>query len=565
MNESNDNTELLPEEQQSVEEAIADEQSAPIAVAEAKPLPAEADKTPTPKKKLPVAAVITTVLACLVVVGGLFAVKNYLAPKPELIVRQALAATVSQQQKLKDDIYEAIPTAKRLFEPSEPAPSETSFDLTLRSIEGIDYEQLVSAMIADSGISGTVLTDCDSGSSIADITVSLKRKPLINAQLYISPELVTAAVPTFSDTILSIAPKSLAADYKSSIFQKASPMGDDELEMMQQLLVGELEYIKAIGGISYQKLIADITEIIKKPLETAVYSYDKKSGSYLVTLDGDAVKNAVCEYYRYLYVDSEIAPAMERLLMPLLTVSGIADGDYSSSINGLLNDIEGNIPPMETVITLDIDKGVIKKANITASPADEGGDIAVFTAPFVADITLTENGCGINMMFDMNDPANGSEMEMNVNADCVFSDGVYTISVKADAKSADSDVTVPLVITAAADGSYGITFGIDTTALNDNVKLDFSTNGSAALEEEFFTVELPSSRIEYAISGESANINGALVFDYRQSVSPLSEPLTAPDEHISVFSLNEQSLQGLIDEYTAGAKSLVGKLMSIFA
>lgn len=553
MNENNTDTELLPTEQQEIITSAALSEEAGAAVT-----------APSPRKKFPTAAVVSAVLACAAVVGGLFAAKSFFAPKPEKIVLEAFEATVAQQQNLTDEIYETIPAAKRLLKPSEAAPSETAFDLTLRSVEGIDYAQLVSAMIADSGISGTVLTDPDSGSSLADITVALKRKPLINAQLYLSPELVTAAVPTFSDKIISAAPQNFAADYKNSIFNKTTPMSDDELKMMQQLITGELEYIKALGSISYQKLVDDITAIIKKPLETAVFGYDKANGRYIVTLDGEAVKSAVCEYYRYLYIDSDIAPAMEKLLMPLFTASQMAKEDYNSTMDGILAELQENIPPLETAISLEIDKGLIKTANIVAAPTEQIDGNSVFNSPFTADIVFNENNSSVNMVFNINNPVDGTEMKMTVNADGLFADNLYTLNVKVDAESDGSVVTVPLVITIAAEEDYSIDFGFDTTMSDRNVKVDFSADGTASLEEDFFTVELPSSRIYYAVSADNLNTSGALVFDYRQSNTPLTERIAPPENHLSIFSFNEQTLQQLIDEYSAGAQSLAGKLMSAF-
>ena len=75
-------------------------------------------------------------------------------------------------------------------------------------------------------------------------------------------------------------------------------------------------------------------------------------------------------------------------------------------------------------------------------------------------------------------------------------------------------------------------------------------------------MELPASRIDYAISGETANTSGALVFDYSQTYAPLTDKIAAPENSVAVFSLTESELQNLINEYTAGAQGLAGQLMS---
>ena len=572
MSENNQNNELLNEEQavQAVTEAAAEEQAAeaPAEPVETQiqptaPTAVAVEAAPAPKKKgIRPTAIITAILACLVVAGGLFAVKTFLAPKPDVIVKQAFAATVADQEKLTEEIYQAIPAAKKIFEPSQAQPTKSDFDFTLKSIEGIDYAALVSAVIADSGICGSSLIDPNEGVSAVNFTVDLKDKPLIEADMYLSTDLMTVSVPTFSDTVLSVAPKSLAADYKNSIFNQMAPMGDEELQMMQDLIIGEIDYIKTLNNISYEKLTKDITAIFAKALTNATYSYDKNTKLYVVNIPGEDVKAAVCEYYRYLYLDSEISSAMERMLSPILDAAGEDVGDYDSTMNEMIAEIEGTIPALETVINLEIEKNPIKKANIVATPAAAEGEAVTITSPIVCDVIIDGKNCDMSMSFDMSSDDAELDMKMLVKASGKFENDAYTITCDVDVNSADAKVKIPVVISIAANGDYNITAGFDTTALEDNVKLDFTSNGKITFENDVLSLELPASRIDYAISGETANTSGALVFDYSQTNAPLSDKIAAPEGTVAVFSLTESELQNLINEYTAGAQGLAGQLMS---
>lgn len=509
------------------------------------------------KKKSPLVAIVTTVLASAAVVGGLFAAKSFFAPKPKEIVLQAFAATVSEQKALSDKAYQIIPAAERLFMPTAAKPAETDFNFTLRSVEGIDYAQLISAMIADSGISGTTRFDPENATGSLELAVNLKSRPLISAEMFLSPQLITASVPELSDKVLSIVPQYLASDYQNSILGKIAPADPNELEAAQQLILSEFDRMKFQSTVSCQRIASDAAAIFAKALTNAAYSYDRNSKCYIITLPAEDVKAAVCEYLRYIFLHSEA----EKSLLPLIRAYGTADS--AADINDILADIEQKIPPLKTVISLEIEKGVIKNADISATPTAFDGKSPI-DSPIIAEIVFNEKGSDSTLSFNLDDLSSGDETNFTVTTSNLFENDICSLTVNIDIDSANESFSIPIALTMSADKSCGLTFALDFSSPDNNVSLNFVANGTLSLENEVFSINIPASRVEFAADNGSESQSKALVFDFRKTVSPLSESISAPKKHIELFSLNEESLQAIIDEYSANSQNLLGRLMGFF-
>lgn len=528
--------------------------------------PAAVAVMPRPESQKPKShlAAITAVLVCAVVAAGLFAAKTVFAPKPELVVKQAFAATMADQEAAAKEIYQKIPATEKLFKVEPSKPSKNDFEITLKSVEDMPYAALASAVIADSGIRGSVLCDPAEGSMLLDMDIHLKDNMLADAKLYASADVVAGGVPSFSDKLLSVSPKSFANDYKNSFFYGVSPLDDQTLEMIQQLLVGEIDYMKSLNNLSYEKLVEDITGVFAKALDNAAYSYDKNTKSYIVTIPGEDAKAAIVNYYRYLYLDSEIASALEGLMAPMLSAAG-EGSDYQSAMNEMISEIEANIPPMDTVINLTIDKKLIKKASIVATPVVAEGSEAIFTQPMTMDIVINGKNCDVSFALDIVDAQTQLAMNMDVTASGKYENDVYTIDMNFVFGSDETTMEMPIIMSIAADGSYNAKASVSAGAAGQKADFGFEVNGTVVCENDNVAIDLPASKISYAITGSNMDSKGALVFDYSQNSAPLNEKISVPENCLPLFSLTEEQFGKIADDYSVGAQGLVGKLLSALA
>ena len=104
--------------------------------------------TEKPKKKGYLKMLISAVLACGVVVGGLWAARTYLVPPPEAVIKKAAVATAANQQKLGKTIEQDIPALLPLFDNYSYKDGQSDFVFTVDSIEEVPYARMVSALIS---------------------------------------------------------------------------------------------------------------------------------------------------------------------------------------------------------------------------------------------------------------------------------------------------------------------------------------------------------------------------------------------------------------------------------
>ncbi|WMJ84888.1 hypothetical protein ACS3UN_04790 [Oscillospiraceae bacterium LTW-04] len=512
---------------------------------------------PVPQKKAGKSKLLIGAAAVCAIAAVAAVIKFSSTPDPKTTVEAAFTATAEQQQIAVDKIYQKIPAAKLMFEGRSGAMT-TDFDFKLNAIEDNPYAAFANAILKDAGIRGSASSDPAQQTAAFNASVYLKDAPMIEAHAFMSPELIVAGVPTFSQTALSINPTTFAQDYTGSVLNAVYPIDAQSLDMMQGVITGEIEYINAISAISYEKMLADITPIFKNALTNATYTYDKQNKKYVVDIPGEDLKSAVLDYYRYIYFESEFGVAIEKM------VTSAIDADPSMTYEGMMNEaissIDESLPDMDAKLTLDIKSGLIKSANLVCTPvaaasSSESAEVPeIIVNSFVFDCTFDDAVNTAKLVIATEDA-----MNITMDATSTFSNDTYATDMTVGVESSFITFNMPLNISVAADGAYSCVADMNIDADGDLVNAGFAFNGTAVLENDALTVSLPDSRI-YASASDTAV--GALVFDIDYTNAPLTEALTAP-ESTSLFELDAQQLEQLNNEYSVGYESLVGQLYSL--
>ncbi|MEG1773902.1 MAG: hypothetical protein RR320_03500, partial [Oscillospiraceae bacterium] len=166
-------------------------------------------------------------------------------------------------------------------------------------------------------------------------------------------------------------PQTLIEDYKASPYYDPADQAEQSLALMQQAIGGYGEYMKALGSLSHEALLADVGGIFKDVLTNAVYEKGEKSAegfaTYRVTIPGADAKTAVIAYYRYIYFDSELGTAMKNMMEPFLAADGSTS--YEDTMNELISTLETSCPELPCVLTLSINKQkVIQTLSLVSTP-----------------------------------------------------------------------------------------------------------------------------------------------------------------------------------------------------
>ncbi len=515
---------------------------------------------PAPQNKPGKTKLFIGVAAVCAIAAVAAVVKFSSTPDPKATVEAAFTATAKQQQAITEKVYQQIPAAKLMFEGREGAVT-SDFDLTIKSVEDNPYAAFANVILQDAGIRGKFSHDPAQKTSAFNSSVYLKDAPMIDVSAFMSPDLVVASVPTFSETSVSINPTTFAQDYAGSALNAIYPMDAQSLDMMQGVISGEIEYINAVSSISSEKMLADIMPIFKGALTNATYTYDKQSKKYVVDIPGEDLKTAVVNYYRYIYFDSELGMAMEKMM----TSVAAADPEmtYEDIMNETISSIEESLPDMDAKLALDIKNGLIKSANLVCSPvaptesssSSESVDLPEITvSSLVLDCTFDDVVNTAKLVITTEDA-----ISMTVDATATLSNDTYALDMAVGVDSSSIKFNMPLNISIAAGGAYNCTADMNIDAGGEPIGAGFAFNGTAAVENDALTVSLPESRI-YVSATDTAT--GTLVFDLDYANAPLTETLTAPDS-TSLFALDAQQLEQLSNEYSVGYESLVGQLYSL--
>lgn len=225
---------------------------------------------PVPQNKAGKSKRLIGVAAVCAIAAVAAVVKFSSTPDPKATVEAAFTATAKQQQAVTDKIYQKVPAAKLMFEGREGATT-SDFDFKVKSIEDNPYAAFANVIFQDAGIRGKFNNDPAQKTSAFNTSVYLKDAPMIDVSAFMSPELVVASVPTFSQTNVSMNPTTFAKDYAGSALNAVYPVGASSLEMMQGVITGQIDYINAVSSISSEKMLATLCPSLKRTNQCDLY------------------------------------------------------------------------------------------------------------------------------------------------------------------------------------------------------------------------------------------------------------------------------------------------------
>ncbi|MFV0497378.1 MAG: hypothetical protein ACK5L0_04285 [Candidatus Fimivivens sp.] len=509
----------------------------------------EAVATLPPKKSMRTALIIGVVVALLIAGAVAVFLKFFAKPDPQKTIEAAFTATAEHQQVLIDELYKEIPAAKVLFEGRSGALT-TDFDYKFKAIENNPYGAFVNAILQDAGIKGQFASDPEKRTASVATSVYLQGTPVIDATAFVSPEHVVLNTPTFSQTALSFNPATFAQDYTNSALNAFAPMDTQTLDLMQSTIVGSIDAINFNSTASNKKFLADLKPIFAKMFNNATYTYDEQSKKYVVDIPGADVKNVSLEFLRYCYLESDMAKANQSMFSSSMGMD--ADISYEETMNQLISEIEKTLLEMDAKLTLDIQKDLIKSANLVAVPASETANGSKLVFDWTSDNAVET----AKTVFTI-----GDQVSMTMDVSATHADGTYAMDLAMEATADTFTCKMPIKFSIAADGAFNCVADVNIAETDSTEVVDagFAFNGTAVYENDTLTMNLPNSRI-YASSSDTDL--GALVFDTHYTNAPLTEALTAP-ESTALFELDAQQLEELSSEYYIGYENFIGQMYSL--
>ena len=508
---------------------------------------------PPPKKKNTAKIVITAALACAIVVSGIFAARTFLKPDPETVIKSAVAATYSQQQKFTDKVYTEIPAAKMMFGGRETGDYQDSFSLTVKSVGGFNYAEMISAVLSGTTVSGNVTVSQSEKLSEIDLSLSHRGTHLIGADIFLSPELTSVSIPELSAQTFSVVPSSLAEDYKNSIFYNPYVVSDGDIELIQNALVNAFEN-RTLTSADIKIIESDIITILAKSAANAQYGQNSQTGLYTVTIPGSDVKSAVTELCRYIYADSKLADII-RSSVNHASMKELGFASYDEAVNAMLTQLDAELPELAAVIELDIAKNSVRKAAVTLTPAESTAE--VHFSDIVTELAFSPSSCFAHVSMTVTD--NGKQATVFSTAQSSLENGVYSASFIIDVLADDVSVSVPCSLSLSNQGDLDYQLSIDMSAGETQFISSVFADGTAVAENGVLRYDIPVCTADFTSDGQTYHAE----FSLSGSSGPVTVLPSSPVEHTAVFSMSGDDVEMLSHDIKSGLSSLIGKLNAI--
>lgn len=514
------------------------------------------------KRKFPLIPLVAVAAVIIVVAGVAWRLLGD-SSDPKTAVESAWKATESQWSKDAETLKKEIPVYGRLSSTGEAQASTQNWELTFQSISGVDGAAMYTGFLNGSGLHGTVASDPKQQAAEITAAVRVGGEDLIDGYLYSSPDLVAFHVPSFSKTVLSLDPKTLTDDLRGSRFMRELGLTEQDLQELDAAIQEQLQLSGAAGNLTYsqEKLKADLKELFRPVMETAVFAEGEKADGldqYVVTLEGAAVRESVLELFRYLYFDSDFEEIYRSSFAPMLEQMGTS---YDEFIGGtIMPALEKGLPEIPIEMTVGIDsKKIIRKVHIVGSPVQpaEGevtlGEIVMdYAYPSLDEQTL-------KLTTNLSDGRETIDFVIDVGTS--YQDKTYQVDVSMAMTGGGMALNLGEQVLYGADGAIGVDLAFD---LGDGaasmIKLVLDVDGRMTADGKTDLYEFPNIVMKYQETG-SPEISLALSgkIDY----TPLEGGCTFSGEHKPVFEMTDSEWAVLSREYQAGAQGLLMRLYSL--
>ncbi|MEM1485742.1 hypothetical protein V6615_12860 [Oscillospiraceae bacterium PP1C4] len=511
-----------------------------------------------PKKKSPVIlfAIIGVVLIAIIAIAA-----STLFANPKAAVTKAFVATVSAQEKRVEQIANDIPAIKLAMEP-QLKPGKTNFSLNFESIEGdlAPEEQAIVNLLSGLAIKGDYTMDPENSISEVNSSIALGGADLLGMYIYSSPDLLAGNVPTFSDAVLSVNPKTFAADAKASPVYAMMGLDDAQLDEVQKAIDTQINSVNSMAKIDVKKMQEDMKPIGLKAVANATFTKGAKENGlqlYTVTIPGADVKTALFDLVKYIYLDSQMADIYKSAFTPEL-LGGQSYEDFMNT--EVIGALQTEMPDLDTVVTLKVNK-TIKAANIQMTPVAAQDGAAAGSGSLVMDYIIADDGSEKVTM-------NGSYTEEGTTANFMvdvadkYENGLYNTDIAFTVDgSADFTMAVTANVKMDKSGAYGL--AIDTK-IKDGATMDsvitYNMDGTIKVDGDNIACDFPTITGSGEVDGKKYTLN----LSAKADTAPVTTPYAITKEHKAVFSMSESELIAIAEEYSVGSQALTGQLFGMF-
>lgn len=512
-------------------------------------------QSPIPQNsKKPLMIVVALLVVALLAVAGIILLITG-QKKPREVVEEAFAATMAQQEIVNRQIFAQYPVLDPNLQATLGDVLQSDFALTLQKLDGMPNAALLQAMLSGSGISGHAVVDMNTLANQLDLQISLKGKQLLEGSVFLSPEQMAFSVPELSQTHLSVPLDTIAQDYRNSAFyDPENPYMELMLEQLAASIQGQLEYVRAISTLSVEQLTEDTKNLFVPVLQQAEYSFDKTDKTYVVTLQGEAVRQAALDFYAYIYRDSQIADAMRSMMDPMITQLEEYE-DYDAFVDDLLDELATQIPQLDTVIKLHIEKDLIAAADFLITPiptAEQQEQEILLIEPITANLQLSADGRNATIFCDVPMADNGA---LQLTCDTAYTDAQYVTTVDMRMDVQGQTMALPLTLTFTPDGGVKLDC---TVEMADMFNFSMTADGSTLLEGTTLKNDYPNTTFSAMLDG---TLYGVTV-DYSDTTSPAEHPPVLQLPVTSLFSMSQAELTALMTEAQENYQGLMGRIFS---
>lgn len=488
---------------------------------------------------------------------------------PEDAVHEAIEKTNELLQAKSSQMMEELPAMRVMYQPITGSRS-TDFDLSFVSFDdgsGSLQAQFYSNLLKGLALQGNYITVPDEKAMELSGAVQFGSMQLVDLFLQLSPEQAGFQIPSFSDTLLTIDPRTLKQDLMSSTLMDAYGYGDiegyndymaEEYDALQQLLQGEIELFTGGFALDAMKMREDLMPLLQAVWTDAAYEKPVKNGDgkdYVVHLDGAQVKATLISIMRYLYVDSQIADLYNKLYGTQLF-----DGKSFSEMmeENLLIPAEQELSDLPTDLTLSVNReGILTGISFVLTPPEEQVSSTQFQN-LRYDITFDGNmNANIRMEMGMGDD-NMGDMQMVLDVTETYADGALQIDM--DMRVVDEATTVGLTMGMGTDkdGAFQMNFSMEPSFPTMQVpafSMGASVNGTVSDADGAQAWSLPDMTFNYEMYGQKMSVTLAL--DSKTGAYTGSLPLRSG---VNVFSLTPEELEAEMEKYEMGIYGLAGQL-----
>lgn len=533
-----------------------------------------------PKKPIGLLVAIGVLVVAIIAVASVF----FLNQSPDKAVHKALSTTETALNTRAEKMMQAMPALNEMGQSAKASKNDFSFTFEgLQIADGGSEVAMISNLLKGVGLRGNVVSDPANAIFEMDANLGLAETPLFDFYMMLNPDSFAFGMPMCSDTMFSLVPSTLKADFIASpmytdmvkTYEEYSPEYKEmfvesmntQLDMYQALLVGQIESLKtASNTMQLSKTMQDeMVARIDTVYEGAVYSKLPKEGAlkvYQVELQGAQVRQMIIDLAKYIYLDSEIMNSYNNMFTPEM-LGGMSYKDILQ--RDIIDPLEKNLPELPTTLTLKVDSKKIVRSMLI--------NVKMPETPIGMDFTMTKLTGDFSFTEDQT-------VEFNFDAEAVTLDTNETLGIKTNMKETYSNdvsdtsvgftmqmgegesMSMDMLMSANKEGKLNVTasMGVDNIYMPMVVKL--AMDGGVKKDGDKTIWEYPSiiGSLEETDESGTSKALGSVTFAYRSEGTPLTGAFAPARPTNEIFKMSAEALEAEMVKY----ETKLGEIMQQF-